>query len=83
MDYYYYNHQEQGNYLDADTSRYLKDKLFLALQVNIEIEKQNQKGAYQHRYIPLIITPILNHSGFPFRQFKCVYKQPVSSTLMI
>lgn len=45
---YYYNHQEQGNYLDADTSRYLEDKLFLALQVNIEIEKQNQKGTYQH-----------------------------------
>lgn len=48
MDYYYYNHQEQGNYFDADTSWFLKDKLFLALQVNIEIEKQNQKGAYQH-----------------------------------
>lgn len=39
MDYYYYhNRQEQGNYLDADTLRYLKHKLFLALQVNIQIE---------------------------------------------
>jgi len=45
---YYYNHQEQGNYLDADNSRYLKHKLFLALQVNIQIKKKYQEGAYQH-----------------------------------
>lgn len=40
---YYYNFQKQGNYSDADTSRYLKHKLFLALQVNIQIGKENIK----------------------------------------
>lgn len=48
MDYYYYNYQEQGNYLDADSSRYLKHKLFLALQITFKLKEKYQEGAYQH-----------------------------------
>lgn len=74
MDYYY---KEQGNYLDANTSGYLKHKLCLALKITFKLKKKYQEGAYHHGYIPFRIT-LLNHSGFSFRQFKCVYKQDIN-----
>lgn len=38
MDYcHHYNYQEQGNYLDADTSRYFEHKLSLVLQVTFKL----------------------------------------------
>lgn len=52
---YYYNHQEQENYLDADTFRNLNDKLFLSLQVNIE--KQNQREHTNTDIFPLDTAP--------------------------
>lgn len=47
MDYHFYYYNEQGNYLVANTSRYFKHKLCLALKVTFKLEKKKiyQEGA--------------------------------------
>lgn len=42
MDYYYY-HKEQGNYLDSNTSRYCKYKLYLALNITFKLKEWQKK----------------------------------------
>lgn len=41
MDYFQY--KEQGDYLDAITSRYLKHKLCLALKITFKLKKRGEK----------------------------------------
>lgn len=43
MDNYY---KEQGNYLDANTSRYFKHKLCLALEITFKLKKKEKKRGH-------------------------------------